>query len=169
MTALRESIAMAKNGVIFENYASISNDYFDLTNFYTPTKVGQNENVDFDAYRNKVWECASSLSYYLEPKSRVLVPVFLDFVADEYAQGLKYQHFGTQVDEGNRHKRKNTSRKMISNCLTLFSKFTNPTKQYREPELNALYNHLLESADVNLQKGALECLLSYWVKYFAIF
>ena len=161
MTALRECISMAKNDVVFENYATISNDHFDLTSYYTPTKAGQNENVDFDAYRNKVWECASSLSYYLEPKSRVLVPIFLNFVADEFAQGLKYQHFGTQLDDGNRHKKKNTSRKMISNCLTLFAKFNNPTKQYREPELNALYNHLLESADVNLQKGALECLLSH--------
>ena len=159
-TALSGCIRMAKTKVHFDNYASLTTEYFDLTAYYSPVKAGQNESIDFDAYRNKVWECASSLSYYLEPKSRILVPIFLDFVADEYAQGLKYQHFG-EVEEATRSKKKNSSKKMIVNCLSLLSKFTNPSKLYREPELKSLYYHLLESVDTPLQKGALECLLSY--------
>ena len=159
MAFLEGAIRLARGvGNAFDKYETLNDEWFDITNHYVPVRAGANETVDFASHRNKLWECAAGLSNLLEPRSRVLVPVFLDFVGAEFAKGLKFQHFGESKEEVIQ-RGKNSSRKMIVAALGIFAKFSNPAKLYREPELVELYRHLLESPDTQLQKAALECLL----------
>ena len=50
---------------------------------------------------------------------------------------------------------------MMVYCLNLISRFNNPSKLFREPELMQLYLQLLQSTDSELQKAALDCVVSY--------
>ncbi|KAI4884861.1 hypothetical protein NFI96_031248 [Prochilodus magdalenae] len=45
--------------------------------------------------------------------------------------------------------------------LKVFSKFTNPKALYLEPDLNELYTQLLCHKDQQIQKAALECMMTY--------
>ncbi|XP_075065353.1 small subunit processome component 20 homolog [Mixophyes fleayi] len=56
--------------------------------------------------------------------------------------------------------RRAASKQLITH-LTVFSKFSNPRALYLEPKLQELYTQLLCHQDQNVQKVALDCVLSY--------
>ena len=149
-------------------HSSISSYEFDLETFYSSKAAGQNEKPDFFAFREKIWSVGANLSSFLEPKSRILIPLFFDFIADEYHRDIRYQDLSLEVVEttnqnvnrGQPKSSKNT-KKMMVYCLNLISRFNNPSKLFREPELMQLYQQLLQSTDSELQKAALDCMISY--------
>lgn len=49
--------------------------------------------------------------------------------------------------------------------LQLFSKFRNPRTIFREPEINQVYYELLSHKHPDVQKAALECILTYKHKF----
>jgi len=149
-------------------HSSISSFEFDLEAFYSSKAAGLNEKPDFFAFREKVWSVGANLSSFLEPKSRILIPLFFDFIADEYHRDIKYQDLSLEVVEttnqnANRGlpKSSKNTKKMMVYCLNLISRFNNPSKLYREPELMQLYLQLLQSTYSELQKAALDCMISY--------
>ena len=149
-------------------HSSISSSEFDLEAFYSSKAAGQNEKPDFFAFREKIWSVGANLSSFLEPKSRILIPLFFDFIADEYHRDIRYQDLSLEVVEttnqnANRGlpKSSKNTKKMMVYCLNLISRFNNPSKLYREPELMQLYLQLLQSTDSELQKAALDCMISY--------
>ena len=149
-------------------HSSISSQQFDLEAFYSSKAAGQNEKPDFFAFREKIWSVGANLSSFLEPKSRILIPLFFDFIADEYHRDIKYQDLSLEVVETtnqntNRAQPKGSknTKKMMVYCLNLIARFNNPSKLYREPELMQLYLQLLQSTDSELQKAALDCMISY--------
>ncbi|XP_053572968.1 small subunit processome component 20 homolog [Bombina bombina] len=56
--------------------------------------------------------------------------------------------------------RRAASKQLIAH-LTVFSKFSNPRSLYMEPKLQDIYTQLLSHHDQNVQKVALDCVLSY--------
>ncbi|XP_070710114.1 small subunit processome component 20 homolog [Pempheris klunzingeri] len=70
-----------------------------------------------------------------------------------------------EVEEGGRQQRKALPRraaaKQLITHLKVFAKFTNPRSLYLESSLMELYNQLLCHQDQQLQRAALECVLSY--------
>ena len=165
------SSSMKLEGQHSENthvHSSISSHEFDLEAFYSSKAAGQNEKPDFFAFREKIWSVGANLSSFLEPKSRILIPLFFDFIADEYHRDIRYQDLSLEVAEttnqnSNRAQPKTSknTKKMMVYCLNLISRFNNPSKLFREPELMQLYLQLLQSTDSELQKAALDCMISY--------
>ncbi|KAM4615221.1 small subunit processome component 20 homolog [Polymixia lowei] len=70
-----------------------------------------------------------------------------------------------EAEEGRKRQRKAPPRraaaKQLITHLKVFSKFTNPRSLYLEPSLSELYNQLLCHQDQQIQRAALECLLTY--------
>uniref|UniRef100_A0A671YNT6 UTP20 small subunit processome component n=1 Tax=Sparus aurata TaxID=8175 RepID=A0A671YNT6_SPAAU len=70
-----------------------------------------------------------------------------------------------EAEEGGRQQRKALPRraaaKQLIAHLKVFAKFTNPRSLYLESSLTELYNELLCHQDQQLQRVALECLLTY--------
>uniref|UniRef100_UPI0037E7A1C0 small subunit processome component 20 homolog isoform X2 n=1 Tax=Semicossyphus pulcher TaxID=241346 RepID=UPI0037E7A1C0 len=69
------------------------------------------------------------------------------------------------AEEGGRQQRKALPRraaaKQLNAHLKVFAKFTNPRSLYLESSLSELYNQLLCHQDQQIQRVALECVLSY--------
>ncbi|KOC63433.1 Small subunit processome component 20 like protein [Habropoda laboriosa] len=55
--------------------------------------------------------------------------------------------------------------KLLIAQLEIFEKITNPKTLYRESEMQKIYLDLLSSKNSDIQKGALNCLLTYKYKY----
>uniref|UniRef100_A0A3B5AP45 UTP20 small subunit processome component n=1 Tax=Stegastes partitus TaxID=144197 RepID=A0A3B5AP45_9TELE len=70
-----------------------------------------------------------------------------------------------EAEEGGRQQRKTLPRKVAAKQLIthlkVFAKFTNPRALYLEGSLSELYNQLLCHQDQQIQRVALECLLTY--------
>ncbi|XP_045928602.1 small subunit processome component 20 homolog, partial [Micropterus dolomieu] len=70
-----------------------------------------------------------------------------------------------EVEEGGKQQRKALPRraaaKQLITHLKVFAKFTNPRSLYLESSLSDLYNQLLCHQDQQIQRVALECVLSY--------
>jgi hypothetical protein len=49
--------------------------------------------------------------------------------------------------------------------MSIFSKMKNPRSMYREPDLNKVYLDLLTHKNPEVQKVALDCLMSYKQKF----
>ncbi|CAM4466104.1 unnamed protein product [Lepidochelys olivacea] len=58
-------------------------------------------------------------------------------------------------------KTRRAAAKQLIAHLQVFSKFSNPRALYLEPKLNELYNQLLSHQDQNVQKVALDCIMTY--------
>ncbi|KAM6301905.1 small subunit processome component 20 homolog isoform 2-T2 [Podargus strigoides] len=58
-------------------------------------------------------------------------------------------------------KTRRAAAKQLIAHLQVFSKFSNPRALYLEPKLNALYTQLLSHQDQNVQRIALDCIMTY--------
>ncbi|XP_048124200.1 small subunit processome component 20 homolog [Alosa alosa] len=144
---------------------------------------GIDERTDFTNFRNLLWRAMSLFPERVEPRSRELSPLLLRFIREEFfpsdlmvapTQNLLKAAGGATKDaegkdeeeeeEGPRSRRKGPRRaaaKQLIAHLKVFSKFTNPRALYLEPKLKELYTKLLCHKDQNIQKMALECVLTY--------
>lgn len=147
------------------------------------------ERTDFTNFRNLLWKAMAQFPERVEPRSRELSPLLLRFISNEFypadllvspTQDLlkrsrsSEQEMGEDEDadmeeEDNEEDSKPFKRKVPRRAaakqliahLKVFSKFTNPKALYLEPSLNKLYTELLCHKDQQIQKIALDCLMTY--------
>ncbi|KYO17523.1 small subunit processome component 20-like protein [Alligator mississippiensis] len=65
------------------------------------------------------------------------------------------------VEGFQKKKTRRAAAKQLIAHLQVFSKFSNPRALYMEPKLNELYTQLLSHQDQNVQKIALDCIMTY--------
>ncbi|XP_028810161.1 small subunit processome component 20 homolog [Denticeps clupeoides] len=149
------------------------------------------ERTDFTNFRNLLWRAMALFPERVEPRSRELTPLVLRFISNEFfpsdllvapAQNLKktnkaFLDHETPEDEasdnkgdeeddydakqgGRRFPRRAAAKQLIAH-LKVFSKFTNPRALFMESSLNDLYIQLLCHRDQQIQKIALDCILTY--------
>ncbi|KAM9334967.1 small subunit processome component 20 homolog [Symphorus nematophorus] len=150
-----------------------------------------NERTDFPNFRNLLWRAMAQFPDRVEPRSRELSPLLLRFIRNEFypadllvapTQDLRKRNDTAldesamaveeeeedkeeEVEEGGRQQRKALPRrvaaKQLMAHLKVFAKFTNPCSLYLESSLSELYNQLLCHQDQQIQRVALECVLTY--------
>ncbi|KAH7410459.1 armadillo-type protein [Phaeosphaeria sp. MPI-PUGE-AT-0046c] len=108
--------------------------------------------------RSQSLRLLNSLPHMAEKRSRLLVPILLDWALD---QGLSTatgddNSDDTHVDLGYRWVRKDQKA-----MLSLFSKFTNPKMLYRSEDVREALLNLLGNGDLEIQKAALQALLTW--------
>uniref|UniRef100_A0A8D0GIN0 UTP20 small subunit processome component n=1 Tax=Sphenodon punctatus TaxID=8508 RepID=A0A8D0GIN0_SPHPU len=149
------------------------------------------ERVDHANFRFLLWKALAQFPDRVEPRSRELSPLLLRFISNEYyptdsllapTQNLRKKSSGVlekeekliEEEEGDTPvveepaieglQRKKTGRaaaKQLIAHLRVFSKFLNPRALYLEPKLSELYTQLLSHQDQNVQKAALDCIMTY--------
>ncbi|KAK5849173.1 hypothetical protein PBY51_008835 [Eleginops maclovinus] len=150
-----------------------------------------NERTDFSNFRILLWRCMTEFPERVEPRSRELSPLLLRFIRNEFftsdllvapTQDLRkvedaaLEESGMAVEEeeedeeqeaeeGGRQQKKappkRAAAKQLIVHLKVFAKFTNPRSLYLESSLSDLYNQLLCHQDQQIQRVALECVLTY--------
>ncbi|KAL1595091.1 U3 snoRNP protein [Paraconiothyrium brasiliense] len=117
-------------------------------------------NVQFlnDFSRTQALRVLNELPAVAEKRSRVLVPVLLDWVSGQQATDMSDDDntVGEASDKFSRW-----SRKDQKSMLTLFSKFTNPKVLYRATDVYQALLALLGNGDADVQKAALKALLTW--------
>ncbi|KAA0720706.1 Small subunit processome component 20 -like protein [Triplophysa tibetana] len=148
------------------------------------------ERTDFTNFRNLLWRTMAQVPDRVEPRSRELSPLLLRFISNEFypadLQVAPTQNFLKRIcsssdqemaedddadmeDEENeddsKHSKKKVPRraaaKQLIAHLKVFSKFTNPRSLYQEPSIYKMYTELLCHKDQEMQKIALDCLMTY--------
>ncbi|KAM4569832.1 small subunit processome component 20 homolog [Odontesthes bonariensis] len=149
------------------------------------------ERTDFPNFRSLLWRTMTQVPERVEPRSRELSPLLLRFIRNEFfpadllvapTQDLRKrgdaagEESGMEVEEekeeeeeeeeeGSKQQRKAPPRraaaKQLMAHLKLFAKFTNPRALYLESSLSELYHQLLCHQDQQIQRVALECVLTY--------
>ncbi|XP_041833171.1 small subunit processome component 20 homolog [Melanotaenia boesemani] len=150
-----------------------------------------NERTDFPNFRSLLWRAMSQFPDRVEPRSRELSPLLLRFIKNEFypsdllvapTQDLRKKNDAVQdesgmavevedeeeeneAEEGSTQQRKALPRraaaKQLIAHLKVFAKFTNPRALYLESSLSELYNQLICHQDQQIQRMALECVLTY--------
>nr|XP_057934713.1 small subunit processome component 20 homolog [Doryrhamphus excisus] len=146
-----------------------------------------NDRTDFPNFRSLMWRAMAQFPDRVEPRSRELSPLLLRFIRNEFypadllvapTQDLRkkrdpaLEEEEQQAEEGEENNeeegkqqrkappRRAAAKQLIAH-LTVFSKFTNPCSLYMESSLRELYNQLLCHQDQQIQRVALECVLTY--------
>uniref|UniRef100_A0A8D0C7S2 UTP20 small subunit processome component n=1 Tax=Scleropages formosus TaxID=113540 RepID=A0A8D0C7S2_SCLFO len=149
-----------------------------------------NERTDFTNFRFLLWKAMAQFPERVEPRSRELSPLLQEFYpadlllaptqdlrktkwSDLEHESLEEEVAGSKQEEqeereapetgkeaGKKTPRRAAAKQLVAH-LKVFSKFTNPRALYLEPSLSQLYMQLLCHQDQNIQKFALECVLTY--------
>uniref|UniRef100_A0A8C7G5K8 UTP20 small subunit processome component n=1 Tax=Oncorhynchus kisutch TaxID=8019 RepID=A0A8C7G5K8_ONCKI len=143
------------------------------------------ERTDFTNFRGLLWRAMALVPDRVEPRSRELSPLLLRFIRNEFYQAdllvAPTQDLGkrsspaameaSMVEEEDREEEearperkmppKRAAAKQLIAHLKVFAKFTNPRSLYLENSLNELYTQLLCHQDQQIQRAALECVLTY--------
>jgi U3 small nucleolar RNA-associated protein 20 len=100
----------------------------------------------------------NSLPHVAEKRSRLLVPILLHWALNQHEATPESDDIteNTQINPEHRWARKD--QKAI---LSLFSKFNNPKVLYRSDEVQAALLTLLGNGDLDIQKAALQALLTW--------
>uniref|UniRef100_A0A8C5D0P0 UTP20 small subunit processome component n=1 Tax=Gadus morhua TaxID=8049 RepID=A0A8C5D0P0_GADMO len=153
--------------------------------------------TDFTNFRTLLWRAMTHFPDCVEPRSRELTPLFLQFISNEYfpadllvaptqdlrkkespapkdaemtGEGVEEQDSEEEEEEeeekagGRRQKKpvpKRAAAKQLISHMKVFAKFSNPRSLYMEPRLNELYHQLLCHHEQEIQKAALDCILTY--------
>ncbi|KAK0145461.1 Small subunit processome component 20 [Merluccius polli] len=153
------------------------------------------ERTDFTNFRSQLWRAMTHFPDCVEPRSRELSPLFLQFISNEYfpadllvapTQDLRKKKEGPVPEDaemtGEKRRKmrrwrrrkwrlerdvrgrpppKRAAAKQLIAHLKVFAKFTNPRSLYMESRLNELYHQLLCHQEQEIQKVALDCILTY--------
>uniref|UniRef100_A0A665TDQ2 UTP20 small subunit processome component n=1 Tax=Echeneis naucrates TaxID=173247 RepID=A0A665TDQ2_ECHNA len=148
-----------------------------------------NERTDFPNFRSLLWRAMTQFPERVEPRSRELSPLLLRFIRNEFypadllvapTQDLRkkrdaaIEDSGMAVEDEEKEQdveerdpqqkkalpRRAAAKQLIAH-LKVFAKFTNPRSLYLEGSLSELYNQLLCHQDQQIQRVALECVLTY--------
>lgn len=143
------------------------------------------ERTDFTNFRSLLWRVMAQFPDRVEPRTRELSPLLLRFISNEFypadtlvaptqdlikkSSSSSEQDMGEEVaadmEEDSKQPKKKIPRKAAAKQLIahlkVFSKFTNPKALYMEAKLSELYTQLLCHKDQQIQKIALDCLMTY--------
>ncbi|OAG11326.1 uncharacterized protein CC84DRAFT_1106724 [Paraphaeosphaeria sporulosa] len=111
-----------------------------------------------DFSRTQALRVLNELPVVAEKRSRVLVPVLLDWASAQRAIGMPDDDH-TVGEESEPESR--WTRKDQKSMLTLFSKFTNPKVLYRARDVYQALLALLGNGDADVQRAALKALLTW--------
>lgn len=109
--------------------------------------------------RSQSLRLLNTLPHVAEKRSRLLVPILLDWALDQRTPDTENDDHAsedTQIDLGQRWVRKDQKA-----MLSLFSKFNNPKVLYRSDEVREALLMLLGNGDLEIQKAALQALLTW--------
>ncbi|KAJ4924558.1 hypothetical protein JOQ06_003513 [Pogonophryne albipinna] len=112
------------------------------------------ERTDFLNFRILLWRCMTEFPERVEPRCRELCPLLLRFIRNEF-------YTSDLLVAPTQDLRKRAAAKQLIVHLKVFAKFTNPRSLYLESSLSDLYNQLLCHQDQQIQRVALECVLTY--------
>ncbi|CAO2654384.1 Nn.00g111170.m01.CDS01 [Neocucurbitaria sp. VM-36] len=107
--------------------------------------------------RTQALRLLNALPHLAEKRSRLLVPVLLDWALDERIP--EPQGDNVLIEDPFPHGR--WARKDQKAMLTLFAKFTNPKVLYRSDEVHEALLALLSNGDIEIQKAALQALFTW--------
>lgn len=148
------------------------------------------ERTDFTNFRFLLWKAMALFPDRVEPRSRELSPLLLRFINNEYypadllvapTQDLRKRDktpedlpedvtmmeeeedaaLAEDAKQAVKKRPRRAAAKQLIAHLKVFSKFSNPRSLYLEPKLKELYTQLLCHQDQEVQKIALECLMTY--------
>lgn len=127
------------------------------------------ERIDFGNTRCLTLGCLARLGSVTEKAHGVIVPAFLDFWNNEYCinDGTVAQTedlTGDNQTESSKGERGNVI-KLLSSHLSVLAAFKHPQKMTREPEVTRILLRLLSHRSGDIQKLALDCLMSYGYPY----
>ncbi|XP_070543166.1 small subunit processome component 20 homolog [Ptychodera flava] len=126
---------------------------------------------DFEKHRHLLMKAISSFADKAEAKSRILSPLLLDFIKDEYepTDEIIASSQDLRIDAVNERTITKMDRKKAIKCLVdhleVFSKFKDGKSMYMESSLKELYLKLLHHPDSEVQRLALKCILTYKYNY----
>ncbi|KAK4873532.1 hypothetical protein RN001_015561 [Aquatica leii] len=135
---------------------------------------------DFVNYRLLLWKAMVNFPEVVERKTRDTSELFLNFIESEYAKSngemaltwnikQNEETIDEDVEEEFSSLSKQTTRKskgfnrlkILQNHLSVFAKIRNPKAMYREPELYKTYFELLSHKNHQVQRLALDCIMTY--------
>ncbi|KAM4711892.1 small subunit processome component 20 homolog isoform 2-T2 [Anableps anableps] len=142
------------------------------------------ERTDFPNFRGLLWRAMAQFPDRVEPRSRELSPLLVRFIKNEFypadmlvapTQDLRKRNEAVleeseveedeeEEEEGKKQRKalpRRAAAKQLVTHLKVFAKFTNPRALYLESSLCELYNQLLCHQDQQIQRVALECVLTY--------
>ncbi|XP_044019346.1 small subunit processome component 20 homolog [Aphidius gifuensis] len=113
---------------------------------------------DHQNYQVLLWTSMHEFFEYAEMKNRDVTPIFIDYVEDNF--------FKSNIENAKscsliRKEKLNETIDQDDDDDEDFSKIKNPKSLYREQEINEIYLKLLISKSGDLQKAALDCLVTY--------
>lgn len=108
--------------------------------------------------RTQALRLLNSLPHLAEKRSRLLVPVLLDWALDQQTPELLDD---VTTGESQDLSSNPWNRKDQKAMLSVFSKFTNPKVLYRADEVHDALLVLLSNGDLEIQKAALKALLTW--------
>ncbi|KAF2819632.1 hypothetical protein CC86DRAFT_362587 [Ophiobolus disseminans] len=109
--------------------------------------------------RTQALRLLNALPHVAEKRSRLLVPILLDWALDRRLPGSESDD--TNLQEAHVDIKDRWSRKDQKAMLSLFAKFTNPTVLSRSDEVRDALLALLANGDLEIQKAALLSLLTW--------
>ncbi|KAK5640555.1 hypothetical protein RI129_011366, partial [Pyrocoelia pectoralis] len=131
---------------------------------------------DFVNYRLLLWKALANFPELAEKKTRDVSDLFLQFIEEEYIKSngeiaIKWNIRENKMDESlidDSSPKKTLAKprglnklKLLLHHLTVFTKVRVPKRMYREPELYKLYYELLPHKNHDVQKLALDCIMTY--------
>ncbi|XPS98877.1 U3 snoRNP protein [Ascochyta lentis] len=109
--------------------------------------------------RTQALRLLNALPQVAEKRSRLLVPVLLDWALDQPAAETQIED--DTDDDTPESSQQRWSRKDQKAMLSVFSKFNNPKVLFRSSEVREALLSLLSNGDVEIQKAALQALLTW--------
>jgi U3 small nucleolar RNA-associated protein 20 len=113
--------------------------------------------------RTQALRLLNALPHVAEKRSRLLVPVLLDWALDQPAPVSQddSQDDVVMTEEASEQSQHRWSRKDQKAMLSVFSKFNNPKVLFRASEVHEALLSLLGNGDIDIQKAALNALLTW--------
>ncbi|KAJ4411776.1 U3 snoRNP protein [Didymella pomorum] len=175
-----ESLENSASGVTKETKSKRYANEFECTNvFQLEGVVASNQELSYDIddkleamfdkkhpqisfinafSRTQALRLLNAIPQVAEKRSRMLVPVLLDWALDLPAPESHNQDTDDDVSQLTQQR---WNRKDQKAMLTVFSKFNNPKVLFRSSEVRDALLSLLSNGDVEIQKAALQALLTW--------
>jgi U3 small nucleolar RNA-associated protein 20 len=136
----------------------------------------RNDRADYVNYRLLLWKLLAQCETIYEVKHQEIVSIFFNFLNDEYykvkaIKEQKKQKRGKKNEEIDEDDNQETpqlpkaTQKLLIAHLQLFAKIKNPKKLNMHQELHRKYIEFLTHRNFEVQKLALDCLMTYKHKY----
>ncbi|KAI9478566.1 MAG: hypothetical protein EXX96DRAFT_601338 [Benjaminiella poitrasii] len=125
--------------------------------------------MDFWNYYNLLLLTFKDSATVTEARGRQLIPVFLTFYSEEFMTTASEEDEDEEKEDettvnkelGFLQRSSRAIKSRMAQWLAIFAAFKNPVAAYRTAELNEVFMRLIAMGDFNLQKAALECIISW--------